>query len=91
MRMNVHVPLPKGVVNGRFGLDAPAHARKLAPMDETPELPDIEALAAALGIPIQPEWHAAIRDNLATSLRLGTLVAELPLPDELDLAPVFRA
>ena len=55
------------------------------------DLPDIEALAAALGIPIRPEWHDGIRQNLATSLRLGALVTELPLPDELELAPVFRA
>ena len=55
------------------------------------DLPDIEALAAALGIPIRPEWHDGIRQNLAISLRLGALMAEAPLPDELDLAPVFRA
>lgn len=60
-------------------------------MPDIPELPDIEALAAALGIPLRPEWHDAIRQNLAITLRLGALFAERPVPDELELAPVFRA
>lgn len=56
-----------------------------------PDLPDIEVLAAALGIPIRPEWHDAIRRNLEISLRLGAEMGEVPAPDELELAPVFRA
>lgn len=49
-------------------------------MPDAPGLPDIEALAAALGIPLRPEWHDAIRQNLAITLRLGALMAELPPP-----------
>ena len=52
---------------------------------------DIEALAAALGIPVQPEWVDAIRANLVISMRLGDVVAEFPLEDDADLAPVFVA
>lgn len=43
-----------------------------------------------LGIPIEPEWHDAIRANLETTLRLARLVDQFPLPDEADAAPVFR-
>ena len=51
----------------------------------------IEAALRTLGIAAQPEWLPAIRFHLALSLRLGGLVAEFPLPDEADPAPVFRA
>lgn len=54
---------------------------------------DLDAFAAAgcalLGVPIAPEWRAAIRANLRASLALGARVAAFPLPDEADPAPVF--
>lgn len=50
----------------------------------------IETGARVLGLPVQPEWQAAIRAHLATNLRLAALVAEFELPDELDPAPVYR-
>lgn len=53
--------------------------------------PDLDALATHLGIPLRPEWHDTIRANLEISLRLAKAVAEFPLDDEADLAPVFRA
>ena len=56
-----------------------------------PDLPDIEVLAATLGIPLRPEWHDTVRQNLAISLRLASLVGEVPLPDDAEPAPVFRA
>ena len=51
----------------------------------------IEAQAKALGIPIRPEWHEGIWANLAISHRLAGIVAEFPLDDEADMAPVFVA
>jgi hypothetical protein len=51
----------------------------------------LDALAAALGIPLRPEWRPTVRANLELSLRLGSLVAAFPLDDEAELAPVFRA
>ncbi len=51
----------------------------------------IDASAAALALPIEPEWKPAIRANLAVTLRLAAMVAELPLPDEAEPAPVFEA
>ncbi|HZT47845.1 MAG TPA: AtzG-like protein, partial [Hyphomicrobiaceae bacterium] len=38
----------------------------------------IDASAAALALPIEPEWKPAIRANLAVTLRLAAMVAELP-------------
>ena len=51
----------------------------------------IDASAAALGLPIEPEWKAAIKANLAVTLRLANLVGEFELPDEAEPAPVFEA
>ena len=51
----------------------------------------IDAGTACLGIPIDPAWHAAIRANLAVTLRFAALVEAHPLPDEAEPAPVFRA
>lgn len=53
--------------------------------------PDIDALAAALGIPMRPEFRDGVATNLAVSLRLATMVAAFPLDDEEDLAPIFQA
>ncbi len=51
----------------------------------------LDALAAALGISLRPEWRDAVRANLEVSLRLGSEVAAFPLDDEAEPAPVFRA
>ena len=52
---------------------------------------DIAAAAAALGIAVDPAWVPAIRFHLDLSLRLAMLVAEQPIDDALDPAPVFSA
>ena len=54
-------------------------------------MPDIDGLAAALGIPMRPEFREGVATNLAISLRLATLVAAFPLDDESEIAPVFQA
>jgi hypothetical protein len=51
----------------------------------------IDAAAAALAIPVQPEWKSEIRANLAVTFRLAALVAEKELPDDAEPAPVFKA
>ena len=51
----------------------------------------IEAAAKALGIPLDPAWKPAIRDNLAVSLRLARLADEFQLPDDAEPAPVYKA
>ncbi|HVC62163.1 MAG TPA: DUF4089 domain-containing protein [Acetobacteraceae bacterium] len=51
----------------------------------------IDAGTSLLGIPVRPEWRAAIRQHLGVSFDLARLVLDFPLPDEADQAPVFRA
>ena len=64
-----------------------------ASMQDTMRDEDLDAYADAgtrlLGIPVAPEWRAAIRANLQVSLALGALVAAAHLPDEAEPAPVF--
>jgi len=51
----------------------------------------IDAAAAALAIPVDPEWKSEIRANLATTLGLAAHVGEMELPDDAEPAPVFKA
>ena len=51
----------------------------------------LDANAALLGIPVQPEWRDAIRLHLRLTRDLAGRVMEFPLPDEADPAPIFRA
>ena len=51
----------------------------------------IDSAAAALGIPIQPEWRPEIRANLDVTFKLAALVGEKELPDDAEPAPVFKA
>jgi len=51
----------------------------------------VDAVAAALALPIEPEWKPGIRSNLQITLRLAAMVAELELPDEAEPASVFEA
>lgn len=52
-------------------------------------VPDVDALAAALGIHLQPEWRETIRLNLEISLRMANEVAAFPLPDHAEPAPIY--
>lgn len=51
----------------------------------------IAAAAAALGLPLQADWQPAVKANLAVTLKHAALVAEFPLPDAAEPAPVFEA
>ncbi|HET6197800.1 MAG TPA: DUF4089 domain-containing protein [Acetobacteraceae bacterium] len=51
----------------------------------------LDANAALLGIPVQPEWRDAIRQHLRLTRDLAGRVMEFPLSDEADPAPIFRA
>ena len=56
-----------------------------------PDDADLIAAAGVLGIPLDPAWCDAVRFHLGLSLAAARLVAEFPLPDEADPAPVFTA
>jgi 1-carboxybiuret hydrolase subunit AtzG-like protein len=51
----------------------------------------IEAAAEMLALPVEPAWKPAVKANLLVNLRLAAVVAEFPLPDEAEPAPVFGA
>jgi hypothetical protein len=58
----------------------------------SPPLDDfIVAAAAALDLPLDPAWKASVKANLDVTLRHAATVAEFPLPDEAEPAPVFKA
>ena len=64
-------------------------ARKAPPPDPLDGF--VEAAARVLALPLEPQWLAAIKANLAVNLRLGAFVAEFALPDETEPAPIFTA
>jgi hypothetical protein len=51
----------------------------------------IDASAALLGIPVRPEWHAAIRQHLTITLGHANTVMAFKLPDDAEPAAVFHA
>jgi Protein of unknown function (DUF4089) len=51
----------------------------------------IDAPARALDLPIEPAWKEDVKINLRVTLERAAWVAEFPLPDEAEPAPVFVA
>jgi 1-carboxybiuret hydrolase subunit AtzG-like len=51
----------------------------------------IDAAVQALQLPLEPEWKPAVKTNLDVTLKHAATVAEFPLPDDAEPAPVFRA
>jgi hypothetical protein len=51
----------------------------------------LDANAALLGISVAPEWRDAVRLHLRITHDMAQRVLEFELPDDADMAPVFRA
>ena len=51
----------------------------------------INAVAAAMALPVEDAWRPAVRANLEVSLRLAKLVDDFPLPDETEAASIYSA
>jgi len=51
----------------------------------------IDAVATAMGLPVEDAWRPAVRANLEVSLRLARLVDEFAPPDEAEPASVYSA
>jgi hypothetical protein len=66
---------------------------KAAPATAAPDPLDavIDAITRGLAIKIDPAWKPAIRANLQVTLRLGTMVTAVTLPDDAEPGPVFRS
>lgn len=52
---------------------------------------EIERLAALVGLTIAPAHLPGVASNLTTLLQQAALVMAVPLPAELEPAPVFHA
>ncbi len=51
----------------------------------------ILAVTGALNLKVEKSWLRAVRSNLRVTLDQAAMVAEFPLPDDAEPAPVFRA
>jgi hypothetical protein len=51
----------------------------------------VAAAAQALGLPLEPEWLAAVMVNFDAALRSGLFVVEFELPDATEPAATFEA
>jgi hypothetical protein len=51
----------------------------------------IDAVAAALALPIDEAWRPAVRANLEVTLKMARMVDEFPLPDETEPASIYAA
>ena len=65
----------------------------MSPSDLSPSDFDqfIAASARALALPVDLAWYPKVRFNLEVTFRFAALVADHPLPDDAEPAPVFRA
>ena len=52
---------------------------------------EVERLAAALGLPLEPGSAAVIAEHLDGLLAYARLFAEFPLPDDVEPPPDFRS
>ena len=81
----------KSAGKSRAGRATKTAAKKTlaAPRDATDAL--IESGAKALGLPLDPAWHAGVKFNLQLILRHAALVEDFSLPDDAEPAPVLHA
>jgi hypothetical protein len=61
------------------------------PLDDEAAAALVDAIVVALGIAIDPAWRGAVVANLKANAAAARLLMEVPLADELEPAPVFRA
>ncbi len=51
----------------------------------------MDAMAPLLGLAIEPEYRAGIATNLRATAGFAAVLLDIPVPDEAEPAPVFRA
>ncbi len=51
----------------------------------------IDAMAPLLGLDVKPEYRPGIVTNLEVTVRFAKLLLDIPIHDEAEPAPVFRA
>ncbi len=50
----------------------------------------VDAVATTIALPIDPRLRANVVDHFARLLGAAALVEAFPLPDDVEVAPVFR-
>ena len=80
-------PMKKAVLPRRTVV---AKAPAKAPVSDTFD-DFITAGAQNLGLKVEKSWMKAVRFNLRVTLDQAALMADFPLPDDAEPAPVFRA
>jgi len=50
----------------------------------------VDRMAELMDLPIDPEYHPGVVDNLTRIAAIAQLVNEFPLPDNIEAAPVFE-
>lgn len=50
----------------------------------------VEQTAQLIDLPLAPEYRLNVVENFAKIAAIATLVVEFPLPEDIELAPVFE-
>lgn len=50
----------------------------------------VDLLAQTLQVPLDPEHRPGVVANFVRTAEIAQLVMEFPLPDEIEVAPVFQ-
>lgn len=50
----------------------------------------VEIMAKLIDLPIPPEYRPGVVANMERIAEIAKLVTEFPLPEEIELAPVFE-
>ena len=50
----------------------------------------IEQMSEILDLPIDPEYRPGVVKNFASICAIATLVTDFPLPEDIEVAPVFE-
>jgi Protein of unknown function (DUF4089) len=52
--------------------------------------PFVDLLAQTLDLPLDPEHRPGVIANFVRTAEIAQLVMEFPLPDEIEVAPIFQ-
>ncbi|GBF79864.1 DUF4089 domain-containing protein [Aphanothece sacrum] len=50
----------------------------------------VEQMALLVNLPISPESMTGVVNNFTTIAEIASLVTEFPLPDNIEVAPIFQ-
>jgi hypothetical protein len=59
--------------------------------DNSPDLPQlVDLMAQIVQLPLDPEHRPGVIANFERTATIAQLVMEFPLPDDIEVAPVFE-